>query len=77
MKSVNVSATTLVQGDIIDLEGNQYAKCACGGGCNTALLYDYARVEVVVEETPECTVIYTDLATFGCPPDAAVTKMID
>lgn len=73
--ATNILARDLVPGDVLDLSNNPYARCAEHDGCDTAFEFEYAVVESVVQETPECTVVYTDLATFGCPPDSTVIRV--
>lgn len=62
-------AHQLIPGDLVDLEGDKYAD---PNGDDTLMEFEYAVVERVERETPECVVVHTDQSSFGCPPDHVV-----
>lgn len=80
---MKVRADNLKPGDLIDLEGDEYATMApttSQGVLGSRELedhdltvstfeFEYAEVESVVAETAECVVVHTDATSFGCPPD--------
>ena len=55
----------LKEGDLVDLEGDQYADPSHDDGC--AFPYEYAMVLGVDEETPECTRVDFDSTSVGFP----------
>lgn len=73
------AAANLREEDRIDLEGDRYATMAAPSASAQDIAdhdstvsmfeYEYAIVETVVRETPECVVVHTSLTSFGCPPD--------
>jgi len=72
-------ARDLKAGDLIDLEDDEYASKADAGlsmidlqaheSTVDTFKYEYAEVESVVTESPECVVVHTSLTSFACPPD--------
>lgn len=64
---MTVTVAELIDGDLVDLEGDQYADPEHNHDC-----YDLERLEVLemTVETPYyCTLVYFDGATVGFPPD--------
>lgn len=77
-------ARDLVEGDIIDLEGDRFATapsplCATTqdildhGVTVDNFRYEYAEVEMVEQETDTCVVVHNSLTSFACPHDHPVT----
>jgi hypothetical protein len=62
----HIAARDVRPGNLLDLEGDRYA-----GKHDTAnvFAYEYAEVEGIEWETPECVVVHTDQGSFGMPPD--------
>lgn len=56
--------------DLIDLHGDQYADPEADPHLDLA--YEYARVEEIERETPNCIVLHTSLTSVGFPPDHEV-----
>jgi hypothetical protein len=76
-------ARDLVEGDIIDLEGDRFATapsplCTSEQAREDHLAtvdtfrYEYAEVEEIERETDTCVVVHTSLTSFACPPDHPV-----
>jgi hypothetical protein len=76
-----VRVADLREGDLIDLEGDQYADrhgagnhCGCENGiCASEVFpYEFARVEETEQETAGCIRVDTNLGSFGFPPEHEV-----
>lgn len=71
MSDVLVPVAELQEGDLVDLEGDEFydhdeALCSC----RTIVQYEYATVVELVQETPTCTAVYFEgIAGCGFPPD--------
>lgn len=59
-------AAALLPGQRVDLEGDPYAEA------DDLAAWEYAEVESVERETPECVVVHTSQSSFGCPPSHLV-----
>lgn len=65
-----ITVAELKPGDMLDLEGDEYADPA-----RDSRFFDceYGLVGAVVVETPTCTLVYIDgVDAFGMPPDHVV-----
>lgn len=79
MSHATKAAHELRTGDLIDLEGDPYAttpgedmSASDRKAHESTVLtfeFEYATVESVEPETPDCFVIHTSLTSFACPPD--------
>jgi hypothetical protein len=59
-------------GDLIDLQNDPYADSQGAETSETAIPespFEFAVVESVERETPQCTVLHTSQGSFGFPPD--------
>lgn len=71
-----VPVEELKPGDMIDLAGDPYADVDDeDDGRHTALEFSYAVVEGIEEETADCTVVYTDIASQGFPRGHLVDRV--
>jgi hypothetical protein len=73
-------ARDLVEGDMIDLEDDEYATFIDRVDATSedieayeltisTFAYEYAVVDDIEVETPWCVLVHTSLTSFGCPPD--------
>jgi hypothetical protein len=77
-KYMLIPASQLKPGMFIDLEDDPFATTSRPGASEQEiidnqstikmLLYEYAVVSEVEEETPDCVVIHSELISFACPP---------
>lgn len=73
-----IPASQLKPGMFLDLEGDPFATMTRPGAAEQeyednqatieALLYEYAVVTEVVQETPATTVVHCEQISFACPP---------
>lgn len=71
-----VRVRDLVEGDLINLEGDRYADVPKEGELSI-FPYEYARVEETEQETPTCIRVDTQLGSYGFPPDHEVPVLRD
>ena len=64
-----VRVDALVEGDLIDLEGDFYADRRAD---NPMFPYELARVDETEQETDGCIRVDTQLGSYGFPPDHEV-----
>ena len=74
-KIQRVPVEVLVDGDIVDLEGDSYAD---PNSDNPIFPFEYARVDGPGEqETPECYRLDTDAGSFGFPTGHLIRLMAE
>lgn len=80
-------ARDLVEGDMIDLEGDRYATMILEGASRrdredhestvSTFAFELALVEEIEYETDTCIVLHTSLTSFACPPDHPLSVVED
>lgn len=72
-----VRVDALVEGDLINLEGDKYADPPKDDPDISIFPYEYARVEETERETEGCIRVDTQLGSYGFPPDHEVPVLRD
>lgn len=70
-----IAAGLLCVGDVVDLENDPYGdpRDANGEHVNPIIEFEYATVNFIERETPDCVVLgFEGIDRFGFPPDHAL-----